>query len=291
MKYILNKDGTTTKMTDYDYYCQKFGEDVVEEWLDGVTMEDLMDCMDAFSSISFNGFGKWNIHREKHLNILEMILQETPEHLYPSSTYGIRPNQVCTDAIGYLTGRKYGNLEIATFLIQEKIKELKKWLIRDYCFSHRELKLLSFFKDRKGVFIDTLDDYYDDVDRFDIENWFNNKSANKLYVVCGKQERWDVKGENAIGYYDKLFNSLLEAIDETMDGYGQFYLKIYENSYGRLFVDITHHDGHNELEIRELTEKGEKAYNNADLYDDDIIKKLVHKQGYTRNVNFRKRYY
>lgn len=285
MKYILNKDGTT-KMTDYDYFCQKFGKDMVEKWLDEVEMEDLMDCMDAFSN---NSFLPHTIkqHRDKNLNILEMILQETPNQLYPSVTYGVQPNTICTDAIGYLTGRKYGNLEIATFLIEEKISELKEWLLENYCFSYEEEKLLHFFKDRKGIFVDEFDSYFDNIDRFDFEQLFDNKSSHKKYIVVGKAERWNAKG---YGYFDTVFDSILEAIDKTTDGMGIYYLKVYENNRGKLFVDVRHHDGYNEFEIRELTKKGEKRYNNADIFDEDIIKNLAYGKGYTKNVSFSKNY-
>ena len=276
-----------------EYFYKKYGKETVNEWIDCVEMEDLFNCMDAFSNASFIDFNhEYKAHRDKQLNILEMILQECPNALYPSVTSGVRPNEICTDAIGDLTGRKYGNIEIAIFLIQENIKELKKWLLRDYCFSHKELELLHFFKNRKGVFIDELDTYYDDVDRYDIESWFNNKYAKKQYVVVGKSERYDVKGENARGHINKIFNSILEAIDGCTDGCGICYMKIYENNRGKLFVDIIHHDGHNSLEIRELTQKGEKTFYNADLYkEEDVITRIANINGYTKNVHFSKNYY
>lgn len=287
-------------MNEKQYLIEKYGEEQVEEWLDSVKMEDLMNCMDAFSSDSFNGDLKqnihtkkwgyeWNTHREKHLNILEMILQETPNGLYGASTYGIRPNETCTDAIGYITGRKYGNLEIATFLIREKIEELKKWLLKNYDFSIREEKLLHFFKERKGVIFDEEDNYYDHIDRFDFEMWFDNSASNKKFIITGKAERWDIKGERAYGYIDRVFDSILDAIDGAMDGCGICYVKIHENPFGRLFVDVRHHDGYNEFEIRELTAKGEKRLYNAD-YDEDIVKTLLNTDGYTKNVHWRKNY-
>ena len=270
---------------------EKFGEEHIEEMLDSVEMEELFECMDAFSSDSFTDFALGFKHREKHLNILEMILQECPTYLYPSVTFGVQPNTICTSAIGHLTGKKYGNVDVAIFLIQEKIKELKKWLLRDYCFSNKEIRLLHFFQDRKGVFIDELDDYYDDVDRFDIEMWFNNKSSNKKYIVVGKAERWNIKGEMAYGYMDAVYDSILEAIDEATKDCGISYLKIYENNRGKLLLDIIHHDGNNEFEIRELTEKGEKRYYNHDDFFESVVKSLANVQGYTRNVNFKKNYW
>lgn len=270
-----------------EYFIDKYGEETIQNWIDSVEMEELMDCMDAFSNASFVNYKLH--HRDRHLNILEMILQEDASYLYRNSTYGVQPNNICTDAIGHITGRKYGNLEIAKFLIQENISELKKWLLQEYCFSEKEEKLLHFFKERKGIFLDELDDYYNDVDRFDIENWFNNKSSHKKYIVTGKAERWDVKGMDAYGYIEHTFDSILDAIDECMDGCGICYIKIYENPYGRLFVDVCHHDGHNQFEIREITKKGKERLYNAE-YDEDIVKILLNNKKYTKNVHWRKNY-
>lgn len=140
------------------------------------------------------------------------------------------------------------------------------------------------------VFFDDLDENFDDIDRFDLEMWFDNKYANKQYVMFGKAERWNVKGENARGYCDKVFNSVLEAIDEAMNDCGICYLKIYEENYGRLYVDVIHHDGKCEFEIRELTNRGENMFYNH-YYDYDIISRLISVDKYTRNVKFSKKYW
>ena len=134
--------GQDTYVPKYEIYCDQYGQERVDQWLNNVTMEQLMDCMDAFSSASFVDLGLE--HREKDLNILEMILQETPHNLYRGVTYGTCPGTTCTDAIGELTGRKNGNIEIAIFLIQEKIHELKKWVLENYKFSDREKRLLHY---------------------------------------------------------------------------------------------------------------------------------------------------
>jgi hypothetical protein len=143
---------------------------------------------------------------------------------------------------------------------------------------------------KEKVFYDDLDKKYDDYDRFDIEMWFDNSNDNQEYVVVGKAERWNIKGKNAYGYINKTFNSILEAIDGATSGCGMCYLKIYESDYGRLFIDIAHHDGHNNFEIREINKKGiDKLYSSD--YIDDAIETIANKKGYTRNVKFSKRYY
>ena len=48
---------------------------------------------------------------------------------------------------------------------------------------------------------------------------------------------------------DSIFNSLKDAILTANDGFDG-YITVSEEKYGRLFVDICHHDGNNRLEIR-----------------------------------------
>lgn len=143
--YIWTRENGLEKVYPWDYLIHRFGVDNVHKWLKEMTPEMLFDCMDAFSSDSFVDGGQK--HREKDLNILEMILQETPEGLYRSVTYGVCPGATCTDAIGSVTGRKKDNVEIAIWMIQIKIHDIKEWLLENYNFSDREKRLLHYFKD------------------------------------------------------------------------------------------------------------------------------------------------
>lgn len=131
---------------EYKYMEEKYGKENIERWIKDVKMEDLFKCMSAFSNASFVEY-KYH-HRDKHLNILEYILQENPSYLWRSVTYGDCPGDVCTCGIGYLTGRKYGNVEIAEFLIRERIVDLKKWLLDNYDFTDDEKRLLHYFKNK-----------------------------------------------------------------------------------------------------------------------------------------------
>lgn len=104
---------------------------------------------------------------------------------------------------------------------------------------------------------------------------------DKRFVVCGRVGLWD--GERT-GYLPKSFFSIKEAILNANNGFNG-YIKVYEGKYGRLYLDINHHDGNNHLEIRELTRLGEDL---EDLcYDMDDI---LNRKGATRNVKFFKRY-
>ena len=125
-----------------EYMIDKYGKERVQQWIENVDMKSLWKCMEAFSN---NSFVDYNIqHRDKHLNALEMVLQETPNGLYPTVTYGVQPSYICTCMIGQLTGRTYGNIEIASFLIAERISDLKKWLLENYDFSEDEKRLLHY---------------------------------------------------------------------------------------------------------------------------------------------------
>ena len=140
------------------------------------------------------------------------------------------------------------------------------------------------------VFLDELDEEFDDIYSEDVQAAFDNSYANKKYIVFGIAERWDRKGEAARGHYDKIFNSIIEAIQHAVDGWGVCYLKIYEKNYGRLYIDICHHDGNNTLEIRELTQKGEDFYSN-NCYDCGVVKRLISSKNYTKNTKFSKNYW
>ena len=141
------------------------------------------------------------------------------------------------------------------------------------------------------MFFDELDDEYIRMDEEFDGNYFNELfrelRTNGLFVLVGKIQRWDGSG---YGHYDEIFNTIYDAILKATDGWGCCYLRIYEENYGRLYIDVIHHDGTNHLEVRELTPKGEHIYNYTDMYNDPITK-IVNQKGATRNVKYFKRYY
>ena len=106
-------------------------------------MKELWYCLEAVSNNGLVHDYKLQ-HREHHLNCLEMVLQGKTGGLYRTVTYGVCPNEICTSRIGHLTGRTYGNYDIAMFLIEEKIGELKEWLLANHKFTEREIRLLHY---------------------------------------------------------------------------------------------------------------------------------------------------
>lgn len=147
IKISTVQDGqiVTTEKKEYEYYCDKYSKEEVDKWLKEVKMEDLFYCLDTCSNDSFLPFAVKQ-HRDKVLNKMEMILLKTPNHLYPSATYGTRPNETCSWYIGEITERKYGNYDIAMFLVRERISELKEWLLNNHTFTEQEKRLLHYFK-------------------------------------------------------------------------------------------------------------------------------------------------
>lgn len=134
------------------------------------------------------------------------------------------------------------------------------------------------------IFFDELDEKYDNYTYNDLDNLFNNSYADKKYILVGSIQRWDGKG---YGHCTRVFDSIIEAIKYSVDGWGSCYLKIYEENYGRLYIQVSHHDGTNLLEVRELTSKGEQLYYN-NFYDG--LDKVVEQSATTRNVKFSRRY-
>lgn len=123
-----------------------------------------------------------------------------------------------------------------------------------------------------------------DIDREDrFEELFDNEYANNRYILTGDIGLWDGVRKNV--HHPKVFDSIAEAIIEANDGfYG--YITVSEGKYGKLLLDICHHDGNNHLEIRELTKLGEEMDNNY-----KSVQEIINRKGSTRNVRFLKNYF
>ena len=113
----------------------------------------------------------------------------------------------------------------------------------------------------------------------EIDNLFNNDYEDKSYILTGSIGLWDGvrRGHSHIKY-----NSIKEAIYGATDGFGMCYITITEKKYGRLFIDVCHHDGNNHLEIREVTALGEDVLNRHN----DNIDMIVNRKGATKNIKF-----
>lgn len=111
---------------------------------------------------------------------------------------------------------------------------------------------------------------------------FDNSYADKLYIITGDIGLWD--GVRRGVHHPEFFSSIKQAILTANDGFDG-YITITEKSYGRLFIDISHHDGHNTLEIRELTKIGEEMFSNY-----KSVRDIIHNKKATKNVKYLKNY-
>ena len=137
------------------------------------------------------------------------------------------------------------------------------------------------------VLFDDLDENFDDIEC--IDEIFDNSQEKERYVVCGYAERWDRHGAAATkGHMPYIFASVAEAISKTASDYGICYTKITEEKYGRLRFQISHHDGHCDMEIREITKRGDEI-RNREYFEDIAAEKIVNQKGATRNVKWTKK--
>lgn len=102
---------------------------------------------------------------------------------------------------------------------------------------------------------------------------FDDPDQDKQYVVQGTLGLWD--GKHYV-YSNRVHSNL----KDTIYSLGGGYIKVYEEKYGRLYVDICHHDGVNVFEIKELSSLGQR------LLENGYNKNIFNRKGATRNVNF-----
>ena len=118
----------------------------------------------------------------------------------------------------------------------------------------------------------------------ELDNLFNNDYENKSYILTGSIGLWDGVRQ---GHSCTKYNSIKEAIYGATDGFGMCYITVTEKKYGRLFIDVCHHDGNNHLEIREVTALGEDVLSR---HNDDIDM-IVNRKAATKNIKFLKNYW
>lgn len=127
----------------------------------------------------------------------------------------------------------------------------------------------------------SFDDYEEREIIFD--ELFDNEYANKRYILTGDIGLWD--GVRKDVHHPSVFSSLADAIAVANDGFNG-YITVSEGKYGKLLVDICHHDGNNHLEVRELTKLGEEMDDNY-----KSVQEIINRKGSTRNVRFLKNYF
>lgn len=137
-----------------------------------------------------------------------------------------------------------------------------------------------------GDIMDTIyeDLQFDDYDEQCIifDELFNNEWEEKLYIITGDIGLWD--GVRKDVHHPHIFKSLKDAIltaNDDFDGY----ITVSEGKYGKLWIDICHHDGNNHLEVREITNVGRRMITKQKTVSD-----IINRKGATKNVKFLKNY-
>lgn len=105
--------------------------------------------------------------------------------------------------------------------------------------------------------------FYEDCDWQDFEDAYRDIINRRRYVVLADLGRWSgrVKAKKFIGgwnYYKKDFNGW----DEFVNCFSHLDYFTIKDVNGRLIVEGYHHDVHDYMEFRELTEKGEELADN-----------------------------
>ena len=105
--------------------------------------------------------------------------------------------------------------------------------------------------------------FYQDCDCQDYEDAYKEIINRRRYVVLADLGRWNgrAKAKKFIGgwnYYKKCFNGW----NEFLSRFSHLDYITIKDVNGRLIVEGSHHDGHDKMEFRELTEKGKDLADN-----------------------------
>lgn len=113
---------------------------------------------------------------------------------------------------------------------------------------------------------------------------FDNEWENKRYIVTGDLGLWSGRVKNV--HLPYVYNSIKSAILACNDGFDG-YITVSEGKYGKLIIDISHHDGSNTLEIKELNKLGKEMW----YEKDKSVKEILNRKGATKNIRFIKTYW
>lgn len=104
------------------------------------------------------------------------------------------------------------------------------------------------------------------------------KNKNKL-LVKGVESTWSGRGEGG---------KIIDEWSELLDIFSHCECIKIENEKGHLYVTGSHHDGGLEIEVKELTKKGEEYLDKHeyDMSDRELHNKLWSSSNYTRLFRF-----
>ena len=103
--------------------------------------------------------------------------------------------------------------------------------------------------------------------------------SGRIFILTGYAGTWC--GDAAGGYVIYDFKDLQKAWNSN---YIDF-LEIYEDGYGKLHIEATHHDGTNHWQVRELTEKGKAYLERNDWMPDEKLHAKLSRCPYSKNIH------
>lgn len=130
--------------------------------------------------------------------------------------------------------------------------------------------------------------FYDEFDWEDAETELKEFfSKGNKWILFGKVGRWDGI-YNAGTIFDEFEDFFYKAVEDCM------YWKFYDKN-GHLYLTCSHHDGTCSYEIKEVTDKGIRYFENwEDNWDDDRKEEYIHTQiinRYSRLPRFAEKVY
>ena len=117
----------------------------------------------------------------------------------------------------------------------------------------------------------------------DVKHEMDNAFRGKRFLAVGICERWD--GKHSGGFIFSNFDELINHFSDCG------YFKIWDEN-GKLFLEASHHDGTDCIEIKRITSTGEQYYNNwRNAVSDhrterEIHSRMISDSHYTNLVNF-----
>ena len=107
---------------------------------------------------------------------------------------------------------------------------------------------------------------------------FDDSHQNNSYILVGTCGCWN--GEQHI-VFEEIYDSVYEAIKHTFIQ-SQEGFKVILGKYGKLNVITSHHDGVNDFEIRQLSDKGYEMHQNW-----WSISEIIRRKGTTKYAHFK----
>lgn len=104
-----------------------------------------------------------------------------------------------------------------------------------------------------------------------LETFFNGE---RTYLAVGTVGRWN--GTFKGGFIFHSFQELLNKVGKDCD-----YFKLYDVN-GHFYMQSSHHDGTNLVEVKVLTKRGEDYYQNWEYGSDGRTEAVCHKQLFNR---------